>query len=347
LEGFSTAISFLVWGGIGGAPAGRGALIPGSAAAFPATQQGIVKSWQRYSPLIQVLGRAWPGFCPCLLVHLVDFVFSIEDTVVEQGTVDAGSARKLFFLSAWIRRLLSQSCVSELDPELYSKINKRGGTDLILAQSSHFEKLEYPLNSLCDRIVDCNNNNADLRKTSCDLLSSLELILGDKRVRNFGITAVEQQNGPRTPSAAASEKPETHEDPMTTFEQPCTSQVAPDQSETKAAEASKMSLDELEAMLSNDDPVEASEVVEKRKKKYSDKIEALFASADRRNAVNKEDEKHTSAKGEALTNESVHDNESRAQAPLRLETRPAWVLCKSWDPCSIGRCTETRRTAHS
>jgi hypothetical protein len=266
-------------------------------------------------------------------VHLVDFVFSIEDTAVEQGTVDAGSARKLFFLSAWIRLLLSQSFVSQLDPEPYSKTNKRSGTELILAQSSHLEKLEYPLNSLCDRIVDCNNNNADLRKTSCDLLRSLEQILGDKRVRNFGITAVEQ-NGSSTTSAA-SEKPETLEDPMTS-EQQCTSQVAPDQSETKAAEASKMSLDELEAMLSNDDPVDAPVVVENRKKKYLDRIEALFASANRVNTVNGANEKHTSAKGEALTNESVHDNESRAQAPLRLETRPAWVLCKAWDPCSIG-----------
>ena len=46
----SVAFQFLVWGGIGGAPTGRGVLIPGSPAAFPASSEGITKCWQRYTP---------------------------------------------------------------------------------------------------------------------------------------------------------------------------------------------------------------------------------------------------------------------------------------------------------
>ena len=150
-EGLSTALTFLVWGGVGTSPSGRGVLIPGSAAAFPASEQGIMKCWQRYSPLIQVLGRTWPGFCPALLVHLVDFVLSIEDGVVEQSTVDAGSARKLYFLSAWIRLLLSQLFVAKLDSTFVSKkASKTKGTkttELELAELSWLQKLQYPCKS--------------------------------------------------------------------------------------------------------------------------------------------------------------------------------------------------------
>jgi ribosomal biogenesis protein LAS1 len=303
-EGVSTALTFLVWGGIGGAPAGRGVLIPGSAVAFPASQQGIMKCWQRYSPLIEVLGRAWPGFCSTLLVHLVDFVLSIEDTVVQQSTVDAGSARKLYFLSAWIRLLLSQLFTAKLDPEFISKSSKTKGTktELVLAQLSHLQKLEYPLNSLCDRCIERDDSN-ELRKTSRAVLHSLEEILGAKRVPNFGIRHIKApvaiidnstvQEGPRP--LISSEQMLSEQQEASTF--------SPDKTEahtSPAASACKMSLHDIEAMLSDDEP--------------------------------------QLTEGDISTNEAVDERKNgvNGSLPQATQKRPAWIRCASWDPCSIG-----------
>lgn len=104
--GYQVALSFLVWGGIGDAPQGRGVLIPGSAATFPASDEGIHRIRQRYSPLLVALCKTWPGCAHAVLVHLVDHVLSIEAVPVED--LDGGSERKLYFLSSWIRFLVSR-----------------------------------------------------------------------------------------------------------------------------------------------------------------------------------------------------------------------------------------------
>jgi hypothetical protein len=309
-EGFSAAVTFLVWGGIGGAPSGRGVLIPGSVASFPATQQGIVKSWQRYSPLVQVLGRSWPGFCPCLLVHLVDFVLTIEDTVVQQSTVDAGSARKLYFLSAWIRLLLSQQFVSKLDREFASKNKKNGSsTELAFAKFSHLEKLKYPLNSICDRCCEYSDH-PELRKASQDVLQSLEEIMGSERFRNFGVPGI----GP--PPA------EPHHMGEPSF--PETSQVPSVSPETTVASATprqamngcKTSLEDMEALLSDDDE------------------SGISNGSPQQDIIQHDGKKPESAqKTDGLEDEKEID---ATDDPRMAEKRPTWVRCATWDACSIG-----------
>ena len=235
-EGYSTALQFLVWGGIGGTPPGRGVLIPGSVTAFPASSLGIRKSWQRYEPLVEVAGRAWPGFCTALLVHLVDSVLSIEENCVEQGSEDAGSARKLFFLSAWIRLLVSERLAQKLCSEPRTTSSNRGKksntTEIPLACYETIEGLQYPLNSLCDRC--CFRDQLELRKTSRDILRSFEEILGSRRIVHHGIPVV--------PPPAFQEEARSIQDlPVVVVRH------------GPALSDGKMSLDEMEALLSDND----------------------------------------------------------------------------------------------
>lgn len=237
-EGFSTAIQFLVWGGIGGAASGRGVLIPGSTVAFPATQQGIRKSWQRYLPLIEVLGRVWPGFCSALLLHLIEFVLSIEESCVAQGSEDPGSVRKLFFLSSWIRLLVSEQFVQKLYPSSTSSSNKgkKGNTtEIPLASCESIQPLGYPLNSLCDR---CSfDDNPELHKASRDILQTFEEILGSQRVVDHGIEIAKL-----SPNA----RPQRQSSPL--LEEPM-GEIG----HGPALSDGKMSLDEMEAMFSDDE----------------------------------------------------------------------------------------------
>ncbi|MGK3755488.1 MAG: hypothetical protein ACI8RD_007798, partial [Bacillariaceae sp.] len=210
-EGYAIATQYLIWGGIGEAPTGLGVLIPSSEKAFPATPQGVSKCWQHSTPLVHVICRAWPGFTACIVIHLVDCVLSIEnDAAFQCNHLDEGSNRKLYFLSAWVRLILSQRFVAALD-RTFSMNNstknssgqKKGNTnplELPLAQLNHLESLGYPLNSLLDRCLkhnrdhnDGNDNGktrsssiSDSMKTSRGIIRSLKKILGAKKTDNFG-----------------------------------------------------------------------------------------------------------------------------------------------------------------
>jgi ribosomal biogenesis protein LAS1 len=195
--GFSVALSFLIWGGMGGAP-GRGVLIPGSTVAFPASEYGIKKTRERYSPLILALCRTWPGFGPALLVHIVDFILSLESPFSNESDVDVGTARKLFFLSSWVHFLLSMKFVIQLHPEAVAEwaaepkfrwSNDNAFTDVVYAHFMVLQKqMHYPLNVLCDR---CSLRSGHVRArhhaASLEVFDILVGILGQNRVKNCGI----------------------------------------------------------------------------------------------------------------------------------------------------------------
>lgn len=194
--GYQVALSFLVWGGIGEAPSGRGVLIPGSPASFPASDEGVERIRLRYKPLILVLCRSWPGFAHALLVHLVDHVLSIEATLGDN--VDEGSKRKLFFLTSWIRFLLSRELhvrndktiglfkkqdLSEKRPAKWTKAEREFMKSP--APYSTLSQARFPLNSLCDRCV--GTGVIGVENGSHDLSVLFSDILAEYSVANHGV----------------------------------------------------------------------------------------------------------------------------------------------------------------
>lgn len=289
-EGYSIAIQFLVWGGIGGTPQGRGVLIPGSVVAFPATVEGIQKSRQRYLPLVEVIGKAWPGFCSALLIHLVDFILSIEATCAEQGSVDPGSVRKLFFLSSWIRVMVSEVFVSKLYPDgkgtTTTVKGKKGkhSADVALASYESIQPLRYPLNSLCDRLT-----TDGYHQTSQDMLQTFTEILGPNRVVGCGILLRPDPivKGSLIPPSCVVEQEQGKE---TMVEH---GPALPD---------GKMSLDEMEALLSSEDESEPKVLL-------------------------------PSSKNEASTAQVTTTELPVVESP----DRPIpWSRCTAWDECTIG-----------
>jgi hypothetical protein len=105
--GMELLLSYLVTGGIGDAPMGRGVMIPGSALTFPETIEGARKIRERYSVILIYMSSKWPGFVHAILVHLVDFVLNLNPNE-SIGIEDPGKKRKLFFLIHWIRYVLSR-----------------------------------------------------------------------------------------------------------------------------------------------------------------------------------------------------------------------------------------------
>ena len=308
--GYSTALKYLVWGGIGGVPVGRGVLIPGSPSAFPATENGICKARDRYSPLILTISRAWPGFAPALLVHIVDFVLALEckaiDGLNDESQVDLGKARKLYFLCCWVRFLLSWQFIRLLDPSgsssQYEKApnrksnrakNMKGvdkSADASLASLAAIERFQYPLNSICDRCSQAlsNGDKNTLGTTTNEILELLESILGDERVRNFGVDD-------------------------STFDLP---------NESPCEDSSLLHDGQSDIRDSSGSPGIADYSQETPTKLSLAAMEALLA--DEEESLGNEEENLQSLKGKEETTEKV------------LFVRPAWVRCKSWETCSIG-----------
>lgn len=325
LEGSEAAIQFLVWGGIGGTTQGRGVLIPGSVTSFPATKQGVQRSWQRYLPLIEVCGLAWPGFCSALLVHLVDFVLSIEGNSAREQEEDAGAVRKLFFLSAWIRLLLSEKLVVRVCPGYKSTGTSQNGnkkrkgkrdasTDIALAEyQALVQLLGYPLNSLCDR-CSAEVTSLEFRHTSQDIEASLVEILGDERVVFHGLppAAIATEPAPAPPV----EGPEPQPGKVPTVE-PAAKGVATtgkeDVGHGPTLSDGKMSLDDMEALLLEHEDDHGPK--DEEDEDMSDDDDIINSPAD---AV------------------EPSDNELETEPSGPTVARPAWVKCQAWDPCALG-----------
>lgn len=243
---FQSALSFLVWGGMGsGSPAGRGALIPGSPGSFPESMKGVEKVRHRYQPLLVTLGREWPGFLSALLIHLVDFILSIESAAEKDG-MDAGSLRKLYFLESWVRYIISRRFVVNFDQSF--KTSETGDQSSGVAGTAPFsvlQSLSYPLNSLCDRCdgqgaKDSSSSSPSGRKTSRGIAVLFANILGPCRVREFGVDLTAAGEGTQS-------LPETE------------SEMPPPSLSERAADGGGMTLAEIEAMLEGGDATGESE----------------------------------------------------------------------------------------
>ena len=251
--GYQVALSFLVWGGIGEAPAGRGVLIPGSPASFPESEEGIMRIRNRYKPLLLVLCRAWPGFMQAMLIHLADHVVSIESSAGE--LLNAGSERKLYFLGSWIRFLVSKEFHLHHDKSVasYGKqdLSKKSSAKWIKAERDFMEspapysvlsRVGLPLNSLCDRFLVAGKSC--LTKSSHALGIMFSDILGDQKVSNFGISISNGNARPPRPEEATTTETTT---PATLS---LNEQTLTDRNDQKAAKVNSPCLDAAEGEVS-------------------------------------------------------------------------------------------------
>ncbi|KAG7340860.1 hypothetical protein IV203_024403 [Nitzschia inconspicua] len=271
------------------------------------------KCWRRYSTLIQVIGRVWPGFVPMLLVHLVDFVLTIENEVISARWMDPSSARKLYFLYGWIQFVLSQRFVASLDDAFRVVHDTEAGVvddkskpkqrndyfdGITMARLEHLQCLEYPLYSLLERCRPIDETN--ITTTTTTTTSTLDNGDDDPRSTSKGIHdclldilgSQSEQLQVDTANAAETQYLESHDDDQNVI----TTTTATTNTET--TEATKLSLDDMEALLAEE-------------KDENDSEDGLGENHD----------------GSIVT---AHNSSM---------TRPAscaWRRCDVWDPCAIG-----------
>lgn len=308
--GLQILLSHLVWGGVSDMPPEKGALVPGSPATIPETPQGFDKVKSRYSLLIAVVASAYTGFLQALIVNLVDIVIMLEERIPDGAVhMDAGDERKVFFLSSWIRYLLSREFQLHFDP--FIGIYPNGNIDLTrkkywkwtdaekeymsdCAQLEALQRWHFPLNSLFDRCDDSPARNTN-RKVA-ELAALFARAAGEAFAKGMGIVSTFQR-----------------------IEKEKTVEKACNGGEKQPLTSAPMSLEQMEALLSDSDaddekvggsiPTDDTETQSKVKTK-----ESLAGGA---------------AASATLT-EDTADSTSADQA------QSSWVICKSWDSCAIG-----------
>ena len=151
-----------------------GYFIPNSATDYPSTDGSILKLRQRFNPLLTPMGRQWPGLIRSLLIHIVDFIVSIQI-----GGENKEDQRKLFFLESWIRYLVSQSFVCRISTQRTFVVENN------VASFKQLECLQYRLNGLCDRLEACSLSLTEI--STVQRIHKLFLsILAENRVVNHG-----------------------------------------------------------------------------------------------------------------------------------------------------------------
>jgi Las1-like len=327
-----TALVFLVWGVIGEMTP-QGVLIPTYSTEFPETREGCQKIRQHFSILLTVLGKEWPGFLQSLLSHLIDHILLIETssltTTDRNATTKSGTyhndqpapattevhtettnestpRRKLFYLDSWVRYLVSREFVNKF----HSDSNNRRPSKSTRSRGAAWaalEKMRYPLNSLCDRLLSSPASRDDARNpvsgsckatsvgTSKGLADLFRKLLGPNRHTHFGVSYKVPMVTETPQRASPIEDKETE----------------PSMVESSASNNAALSLDEMEALLCNpgEDKNVAGAATGFDRSELLDQNEVSPANGDTDNQ-----DSTAKANGEA----------------------PAWVRCTIWEPCTIG-----------
>ena len=209
--GLPIIIQYLIGGGIGDAPHGRGILIPGSPS-LKENMSSVRKMRERYSLILLFVANKWPGFVHMLFVNIVDLMISLDgsssckgssngngceetdtnqDGGVDDEVEEAGKNRKIFFLKYWIQYLLSNEFYCFLhwhdivwrgSKNIRQRPREKWSEHLLLHMESSapldiLKRVRIPLNSVCDRF---SEGESDMSK---EMSVFLEGILGKERVR--------------------------------------------------------------------------------------------------------------------------------------------------------------------
>lgn len=300
--GHQVALSFLVWGGIGDAPEGRGVLVPGSVPSFPENAEGVEKIRRRYRPLIFTLCGSWPGFQHALLVHLVEFVLALSGKASEQGqtSLDAGAERKLFFLVSWVKFLLSREFQARANASLALFDDK---TDLSRKLASKWSDAErsfmesrapyaileeiFPMKSLFKRCTDQDTPALySVNKTIADLLDSTIINDMDRS------TILPSETDGTTVGPAVTEEP------------------------SKVSKNRQLSLAEMESLLS---------------KHTVDQEQPIKTGSEASGPEGKSDSRLPDESDKAVIN--GENSLLKSSCKRKVAT---WVKCEDWEACAIG-----------
>lgn len=142
-------------------------------------------SVSRYRPLLSALGRTWPGFLVALLVACVDQVLMHENVGPMADTADS-SCR---LLELWVHYLLSRKFLGQFDASAKVVAKKAVNEKLAdIAPLAALQGLQFPLNRLCDRCSGSDEIATNRQRSARYRLRELfEDILGDERVPNNGV----------------------------------------------------------------------------------------------------------------------------------------------------------------
>ena len=307
--GMQILLSYLVWGGVGDMPPEKGALVPGSPATIPETEQGFDKVKNRYVLLLAKISTAYTGFLHALVVNLVDLILLIEERQAENNNVpmDAGDQRKLFFLSRWVKYLVSREFHSHFDPHL--GVFPKGKIDLtrkrvwkwteaelsFMADCAPFEALhrwQFPLNSLHQRCTSSPSASGGGKVT--ELISLFKKAGGDHSDDTVKVAGDVKTHADVNHGQATS--PEQNDAEGRNAEE----KLSLSSPHLKGG-ASGMSLEQMEALLSDSDA---------------------------------EDDHGDKSKPEGV-NDANDDGDAPLESPSNGEGT-AWRQCTSWEPCAIG-----------
>jgi hypothetical protein len=153
---------------------------------------------ERFRPLLCVLGRHWPGFLSALLIACVDVVCRWAE--LDQNAKRSPPSSQCNYdaygetLVLWIRHLLSRKLLSKI----HNWKGKKSGDASVdrcgvdgMASLPVLQTMQFPLNRLCDRVVQANAKQ-DTRPNKLMTASSAQLvdlfcqILGPHRIENYG-----------------------------------------------------------------------------------------------------------------------------------------------------------------
>lgn len=306
--GMQILLSYLVWGGVGDMPPEKGALVPGSPATIPETEQGFDKAKNRYVLLLAKISTAYTGFLHALVVNLVDLILLIEERQAGNNDIpiDAGDQRKLFFLGRWVKYLVSREFHSHFDPHL--GVFPKGKIDLtrkrvwkwteaeklFMADCAPFEALhrwQFPLNSLYQRCSSSPSASGGGKVT--ELISLFKKAGGDHILDdNVEVAGVLKTHADVNNEQASSSGQKAAEEKS--------SLLSPHHN----VGASGMSLEQMEALLSDSDAED--DIGDKSK-----------------------------PEGDNQVNDANSDEDAILETPSNGKVT-AWSQCKSWEPCAIG-----------
>jgi hypothetical protein len=297
--GLQILLSYLVWGGVGELNPEKGALVPGLPATIPETTQGFDKVKNRYSLLLTVVASAYTGFLHALIVNIADIVIFFEERIPEGVDVqmDPGDERKVLFLSSWIKYLLSREFQSHFDPHIGTY--PKGNIDLTRKKYWKWTKLEqeymsdcaplevlqrwhFPFNSLFDR---CNESSAaKANRKVAELAAVFKEAAGESFLPSMGLGDKMQQ---QTDGKEMADETLCNDDKT--------------KSSHKVVEASSsLTLEQVEALLSDSDPDDGKDV------------------------------------GTKPTEDAQGKHPYKGADTNAADSGAAWIMCKSWDPCAIG-----------